>query len=152
VEAKHSCFSSPSSTSETCHWKQCCLSEVTQQCHCNKVVPQIAVKFHIYLLANVERRSSPAYVLRVLVGSTKQNVLHLPYSVRYITSHMNFQHRNTWLCNWHKLFELTIIWTFCYFSMYVQYNYTILNELQPDKTPGWVSGQCTHLSSHVEMS
>jgi len=36
--------------------------------------------------------------------------------------------------------------------MYVQYTYTILNELQPYKTPGWVSGQCTHLSSYVEMS
>jgi len=36
--------------------------------------------------------------------------------------------------------------------MYVQYTHTILNKLQSHETPGWVSRQCTHLSSHVEMS
>ena len=66
-----------------------------QQCRCNKVVLQIAVKFHICLLANVERRSSPAYVSRVLVGLTKQNVLHLPYSVRYITHEFSTQEHMT---------------------------------------------------------
>jgi len=35
--------------------------------------------------------------------------------------------------------------------MYAQYTHTILNKLQPHKTSGWVSGQWTHLSSHVEM-
>jgi hypothetical protein len=95
VGAKQSCLFSPSSTPKTSHWKQCCRSEVTQQCRCNEVALQIAVKFHVCLLANVERRSSPAYVSRALVGLTEQNVLHLPYSVRYITHKFSTQERMT---------------------------------------------------------